>query len=344
MAKSVFPKEARLRFKAARDFIKQRDVDLARSELLAIELGSSFSLFHRLMAACAFIEKDYDLASSHIEQALALDPEKQVLIADAIRVYQAKKNNARVAELAASFNIDKSDSSAELLRMALALKSISSHQKTLSLFEKALQLSPDNTRVRNQYGIALAVLGSQDAALQQWLFSLKYDPKNNLAMVCLGRLYLHQKNYLKAIESFRKVLDQDDVQAEGKKLNLIDAYICASSLSEARDLLSTVDGMEDNPRYHYLWGSLHVGSGDYSLAHASLGRCIALGRERGSEEMKQIQWTEQFSSDEEFERNYAIISPILDSIFDAFSLLSKADTMPDPQSSEATEFSYGDSL
>ena len=94
MDKPSISKESRLKFKKARDYIKERDIASARSELISIDLGSSFPLFHRLLAACAFIDKDHDLAASHIEQALALDTDKQVLIADAIRVYQAKGDQA----------------------------------------------------------------------------------------------------------------------------------------------------------------------------------------------------------------------------------------------------------
>ena len=115
------------------------------------------SLFHRLLAACAFIDKDHDLAASHIEQALALDTDKQVLIADAIRVYQAKGDQSRASELCNSFNLDKSNSSSELLRMATAMKALSRYSDAIAALEKALRLSPENTRVRDQYGIMLAM-------------------------------------------------------------------------------------------------------------------------------------------------------------------------------------------
>ena len=133
MNKGGLPKDVRQQFKVVQDFIKQRDVDAARSQLLEIEMGSSFMLFHRMMAACAFIDKDYDLASSHIEQAIALKPEKQVLIADAIRIYKIKKDDQRTRELFQSFNISHSNSSSELLRVALAMKSLGQFQGAASV-------------------------------------------------------------------------------------------------------------------------------------------------------------------------------------------------------------------
>lgn len=338
MAKSTLPKEARLKFKAARDFIKQRDVAAARTELLSIELGSSFMLFHRLLAACAFIVKDYDLASSHIEQAVALDPDKQVLIADAIRIYQAKGDDAKVSQLCQSFNIDKSDSSAELLRMALALKSLSNYREALAILEKALRLSPENTRVRDQYGIMLAMTDCPRDALQQWRFSLKYNPQDKLALVCLGRLYLHQNEYLKAIECFKESLTNHIGDNEGRKLNLIDAYIRASSMTEARVMLASIDGMEDNPRLHYLWGMLHYRSKDYSLSYASLSRCINLAVERSHETLGQINWPANYTNDDEVSTLISSVQPILDSAFDPFNMLKSADKSSDMQFSDTTDF------
>lgn len=338
MGKATLPKEARLKFKAARDFIKQRDVDAARAELLGIELGSSFTLFHRLLAACAFIAKDYDLASSHIEQAISLDPDKQVLIADAIRIYQAKGDQARVSQLFQSFNIDQTDSSSELLRVALAMKSLSHYREAAIVLEKALRLSPENTRIRDQYGIMLAITDQARDALQQWTFSLKFNPQDNLALVCLGRLYLHQNEFLKAIESFKQVVANEGGNTEGKKLNLIDAYIRASSMTEARTILASIDGMEDNPRLHYLWGMLHYRSNDYSLSYASLGRCVALGRERNHDVMLQINWPSHYTSDEEISGFIRAMHPTLDSVFDPFNLLKSAEQNSDSQFNEITDY------
>ena len=338
MGQQAFPKEARLRFKAARDFIKDKDVPSARAELLGIELGSSFSLFHRMLAACAFIDKDFDLATSHIEQAIALDPDKQVLIADAIRIYKTKGDEAKTLQLLQSFDLDKTDSSSELLRMALAMKSLSRYQEAAVALEKALRLSPENTRVRDQYGIMLAITDRPRDALQQWSFSLKFNPQDNLALVCIGRLHLHQNQYLKAIDSFKEVLANEGGNAEGKKLNLVDAYIRASSMAEARNTLASIEGMEENPRLHYLWGMLHYRCNDFSLSYASLGRCVALGRERNHDLMNQINWPSQYTSDEEISGLITAVQPVLDSVFDPFNLLKSAEQNSDSQINEITDY------
>jgi len=263
------PAVTREQFRVARDLIKQRDVDAARTQLLEIELGSSFMLFHRMMAACAFIAKDYDLASSHIEQALALDPDKQPVIADAIRIYKTKKDDQRTRELFESFDISKASSGSELLRMALAMKSLSRFSDAASALDRALRLSPDNVRIRNQYGIVLTHLGRIDEAMRQWVFSLKFNPRDVQAMVCMGRMHLHRNESLKAIDYFKETLDAESTKSEGRKLNLAEAYVRASSVTEARELLSSVEGMESNPRFHYLWGTLHSQAGDYFLAYSS---------------------------------------------------------------------------
>lgn len=335
MGKANLPKEARLKFKAARDFIKQRDVDAARAELLGIELGSSFSLFHRMLAACAYISKDYELACSHIEQAMALDPDKQVLIADAIRIYKTKGDEVRTSQLFESFNLDKTDSAAELLRVALAMKSLLRYSEAAVALEKGLRLSPENTRVRDQYGIMLAMTDRSREALQQWKFSLKFNPLDNQARVCLGRLYLHQNEYLKAIEIFKEILASEEGSIVGKKINLIDAYIRNSSFNEARSLLATVEGMDANPRFHYLWGMLHFRSNDYMLAFASLSRCIELGLDRDHEIIRQISWPASCTSDDKIKNLINSVYPTLDSVFDPFNMLINSQKSLDVQSDAA---------
>ena len=123
MAKPKLSKDCRDKFKEAKKYILNRDVESARSQLLEVELGSSYPLFHRLMAACAYIDKEYDLATSHIEQAIALDPDKQVLIADAIRIYRSQGDDIRARGLLERFNLDKAEASSELMRIAQAYKS-----------------------------------------------------------------------------------------------------------------------------------------------------------------------------------------------------------------------------
>lgn len=323
-------KEVRQQFKAVRDFIKQRDVDAARSNLLEIELGSSFMQFHRMMAACAFIEKDYDLASSHIEQALALEPDKQTVIADAIRIYKGKKDDRRTSELLHSFDISKADSSPELLRVALSMKSLGCYQEAASVLERALRLSPENVRIRNQYGILLTHLDRIEDALKQWSFSLRFNPNDVQAMACLGRLHLHRNEHLKAIEYFKEALDDQSGKAEGRKLNLAEAYVRASSVNEARNLLSSVAGLESNPRFHYLWGLLHFQVGDFQLAYYSFNRCIELGRERGNAVMKQFNWPDEFTNDSEIRQALSEVRPKLDSLFDALSMLKYTEQETDP--------------
>lgn len=324
MAKIKLPREAREKFKSARDFIKQREVDAARAVLLEIELGSSFMLFHRLMAAGAFIEKDYDLASSHIEQAIALEPASQVLIADAIRIYKANNNNQRTSELLNLIDTDKSESSAELLKVALVLKPLEKYLEASEFLEKALRLSPENVRIRTLYGVILTCLGRSQDALQQWKFSLKYDPENVVTKVCLGRMYLHQKDFLKSIDYFKQTLGNDSDIIEGRKLNLAEAYIRASSLTEARQLLSSTKGVDDSPRLHYLWGLLHFGSGDYYLSRSSFNRCIELGREGNNPLMNKLVWADQFLNEDSAREEIKNVQPQLDSIFDSLSMLKAA--------------------
>ena len=338
MAKLKLPKDSREKFKSARDFIQARDVESARSRLLEVELGSSFSLFHRLMAACAYIDNDFELACSHIEQAIALDPDKQVLIADAIRIYRTQGDDKRAKDLLESFNLEKTQTSSELMRIAQAYKSYQCYQDAATALENALRLSPDNVQARNLYGIILCCLNRDEEALQQWKFSLRYQPNEVVTKVCLGRLYLHQQEYLKSIDFFKQTLDDDGDNMTGRRLNLAEAHVRASSLSEARSLLGEIDDAETNPRYHYIWTLLHVAANDHFLAFASLNRCISLGQEHGHPALVKIDWPGEYQDDDAASKAIASALPILNSIFDALSMLKSLNRQKLYQSDELTEF------
>lgn len=339
MVKGKIPKEARQQFKAALDFIKQRDVNAARSQLLEIELGSSLMMFHRMMAGCAFIDEDYDLASAHIEQAIALEPKKQSIIADAIRIYKRKKDNRRASELFHSFNIANANSSSELFRVSMAMKSLGYDKEAASVLEKALRLSPENVRIRNHYGSLLARLELISNARQQWIFSLKFQPSNIQALVCLGRLHLHLKEYVKSIDYFKESLSVESKNVEARKLDLAEAYLRASSGNEARELLSSIDSLEFNPRFHYLWGLLHSLGADYCLAYSSFTRCIELGSENGDPTMKELPWPDEFPGDELFPPILREAQPGFDFLFDPLNMLKSTNKEIDPQADD--DFSFG---
>ena len=102
-------------------------------------------------------------------------------------------------------------------------------------------------------------------------------------------------------------------------------------------MLASVEGMEDNPRLHYLWGMLHYRSNDFTLSFASFGRCISLGQERNHEVLSKIQWPNNPPSDEEFNLLISNIQPTLDSVFDAFNMLKSSEPASDAQLNDASE-------
>lgn len=310
----------RQQFKVAKEHIQRRDIEAARSKLLEIELGSSYMMFHRMLAGCAFLEKDYELASSHIEKAISLSPDKQVLIADAIRIYKARGDKARMRELCASFNIAKSESGSELYRVAMAIKLLGDFDGAVEALEKALRLSPENVIIRVNYGMILALKDRISEAMQQWTFCLKYNPKAVLALACMGRLHMHQKEYVKAIDFFKLAVESSEDSKEPRNLDLAEAYVRASSSNEARDLLTTIS-TENSPRLHYVWGLLHYSAADYLLSHSSFARCISIGKSKEVPQFASIVWQEDVNTDSEAQQVLETVKPTLDALFDPINIL-----------------------
>jgi tetratricopeptide (TPR) repeat protein len=79
----------------------------------------------------------------------------------------------------------------------------------LNSAQKALELEPDNSRARNNAGLAFAALGKEDDARAAFNRAHELDRADILPRLNLGQSYLRTQEPEKAVEIFRNILNGD---------------------------------------------------------------------------------------------------------------------------------------
>ena len=126
-------------------------------------------------------------ALSGCREALALDPDN----ADTMHLMGAVHLEARENELAVEWisrAIRKQPKAEFLSTLGLALSNLDRRDEALKVFDKAVQLKPDDARLWSQLGNACSTLGHSEDALRCFAQALTLDPRNADAAYCCGHL------------------------------------------------------------------------------------------------------------------------------------------------------------
>jgi serine/threonine-protein kinase len=80
-------------------------------------------------------------------------------------------------------------------------------------FRRALELDPGNAQVHTQYGDFLDRMGRFDEALKQQHRAQELDPLSVVTLLEIGWVYRDSRNYQRALDYFRQVIDRAPDQA-----------------------------------------------------------------------------------------------------------------------------------
>ena len=124
-------------------------------------------------------------------------------------LYNEKKFNSAIKE------IDKysmySEKDGILIRLlAKCYMNTDKTEKAIILYRKMLSENPDKINYLMSYSFCLEKLDRRKSAIDILEKSLFYFRKNNRILLTLGVLYFKEKNYEKALDKFRKVLENDN--------------------------------------------------------------------------------------------------------------------------------------
>jgi tetratricopeptide (TPR) repeat protein len=148
-------------------------------------------------------------------------------------------------------------------------------EKAAILFSTAVDLDPENAKMRTEYGMVLVTLGRQAEAAEQWHEAIRLRPEDpepyyNLGLMAerAGEVEEADRNYLKA-----SILNPDFVEA---RLALLLIRLKKGQVKEAIQELETIVAMKPDwyPALFYL-GTLKMDGGQMEEARDLLRRAVA---------------------------------------------------------------------
>jgi Flp pilus assembly protein TadD len=230
-ALNLEPKSIRIRYKMAGLFLTKGLADDAQAGFLSIiEEQPDFAPAYDGMGRVYFIKGDLEKAEASFNKALQLDPQlwqshnylgiikdKQKKYDQAI--FQYREAIALRPDIGLLYNN---------LGMSYLLQG--DYEKAVNAFNEALDKGETDPKIINNLALALVKLKRYDDAL----IVFKLIDTESAAYFKIGNIYLEEKNYAKAEESFEKAIEMNpryDAKAV-QKLKLAKKYLTETGSSK----------------------------------------------------------------------------------------------------------------
>lgn len=171
----------------------------------AIEMGADNFGAHWELATLAERRDQLELAASHYERAWRLVPERRFVLVDLGRVLKAlgRPGQANAALLAASRGGEPR--AAEMARELLP-----QHYPYVAEFRSALEMDPDNSELRREFGYLLLRMGRPADAEREFRAVTERTPSDLLSATQLGFLLFGRGEQAAARPLFDRVLAGED--------------------------------------------------------------------------------------------------------------------------------------
>lgn len=105
--------------------------------------------------------------------------------------------------------IEESPSIQLYFKKGLVYNSLQKYQEALSAFSEALQLDPYNAEIMSEMAEDLSILGNQQDAVKYFKNAINLDPQNLALKAKLGRVFINQKEYKNAYDTFSEIYAND---------------------------------------------------------------------------------------------------------------------------------------
>jgi tetratricopeptide (TPR) repeat protein len=203
-----------------------------------------------------------DLALEEFKKAVKEDPKNPYFQKGLGLAYAAKASKAKEARKAPEAPASKEEAEA--------------WKEAIACFQRALELNPYYTDVRNDLATALIGSGDRDAGKKEFLaaFSDPTNPTPEISARNLGQAYLEEKNYPEAINWFRTSLNRNKKYSD-PYLGIADALVASNRLDEAAAQLEAgVEEIPDDPALLLALGQVFYKAGRFGEARARLEEVV----------------------------------------------------------------------
>ena len=245
-------------------WLGQMYLDQGKPADAASLFGRAASLQPKAVAAiagqgrAALANHDYSHAVEYFEQALKLDPRASMVHYPLALAYrglgemgQAEAHARQSGDLEVGPPDPLMQSLTGLLQSAVSyekqgIRALDSHNwpQAVTLFRKAIELSPKNASLHHRLGTALSLTGEFKSAAVEFQETLRLSPSDAPAHFSLGVLQASDSRFPEALEHFSAAVKSDPQYAEAR-LQLANVLIRLKRYQEAYDQLT--EGARRNP-------------------------------------------------------------------------------------------------
>ncbi|MFC1853069.1 tetratricopeptide repeat protein [candidate division CSSED10-310 bacterium] len=151
-------------------------------------------------------------AVDSLKQALAIQPRIKLLVLNLVSLYNSTKQYREAANLYQATDLTAIEDGENPTLITLYLKlgnryvAEKEYAAALALYEKALQITPQNSLIYNNIGVVRMLTGQQDLARGSFLKGLEINPADGNCLLNLGIYHEQLGNFQAAYSKYKQFL------------------------------------------------------------------------------------------------------------------------------------------
>lgn len=197
-------------FRAASDFAKQKPAAGEADLRTAMELGPDNPVPYARMAQYRVLQKKYKEAETLFEQSLQKKPDFDEGIKGLVTLFATVEKNPAKAIVRVNQQIASVPQSSNLYVVLAKLQAANNQTAAAEAsYQKAIQLDKNNLEAMLLLAELQTKLGHADKAIASYQQAAQANPRDTRPHLMLGTIFMNAKDYAKAEQEYRKVLELD---------------------------------------------------------------------------------------------------------------------------------------
>ena len=236
-------------------------------------------------------------AEKAFNAVLAADPNNEDALAGLAFVYSDLGDTAKAVEKLKQLS-DTNPSPRTLTVLANAYEQLRDYKSAAAVLRRALEIQPDNTRVKRALAQNLMYSENYDESLKLFTEVAAEEPRDPQAYLRMSEIYRQKHDFAKARTALEKAkqLDRDSLEIRYDEVNLLDAEgKTVEAVALMKSILNdtakkTYSGAERANRAMLLerLGTLHRGANQYDAAIDAFRQIAALDADNSARALVQV--------------------------------------------------------